>query len=216
MYPLISSPFSVNCFSRLPISLPICRSNVRVTKWAFFQKLYDIYSASHLVSVVHQGWHHLLHSSLHQDTSDHPERQEVVKNDHRAISYSIIPEALSIAINSIESLDDDVVLVQILLQLVCLGCNTALFLFVWLFKEWGQCTNNITEANAGQVNPRQDKRASQPVASCWSQQLSPPVPPCPASSLKTSTSSVKGHMVNCHELSQARSRQCLMFHLSSE
>ena len=86
--------------------------------------------ACHLVSVVHQGWHHLFHSSLHQDTSDHPERQEVVKNDHRAISYSITPEALSIAINSIESLDDDVVLVQILLQLVCLRCNTALFLFV--------------------------------------------------------------------------------------
>ena len=95
--------------------------------------------ASHLVSVVHQGWHHLLHSSLHQDTSDHPEKQEVVKNDQLItvtviLSYTI-PEALSIAINSIESLDDDVVLIQILLQLVCLGCNTALFLFVWVFKK---------------------------------------------------------------------------------
>ena len=91
--------------------------------------------ASHLVSVVHQGWHHLLHSSLHQDTSDHPEMQEFVKNDHFAKRYTIIPEALSIAINSIESLDDDVVLIQILLKLVCLGCNTALFLFVWVFKK---------------------------------------------------------------------------------
>ena len=93
--------------------------------------------ASHLVSVVHQGWHHLLHSSLHQDTSDHPEKQEVVKIDQLItviLSYTI-PEALSIAINSIESLDDDVVLIQILLKLVCLGCNTALFLFVWVFKK---------------------------------------------------------------------------------
>merc|ERR1719362_2217604 len=113
MYPLISSPFSVNCFSRLLCSL--------ILSWALLSSflilhlnlvllhvsidLFPLLSQllfqasnqfSHLVPVVHKSRHNFFHSALNQDTSHHP-------------------EALSIAINPVESLNDNVMLIEILL-----------------------------------------------------------------------------------------------------
>ena len=47
------------------------------------------------------------------------------------------PEALSIAINPVEGLNDNVMLVEVLLQLVRLGCDAAL-----LLQNFSHCVKN--------------------------------------------------------------------------
>ena len=86
-------------------------------------------SICHLVSVVHKSWHNFLHSALNQNSPHHPDfiigRESLC---FASILCFSIPEALSIAINPVKSLNDDVMFIEILLQLVRLGRDATLLL----------------------------------------------------------------------------------------
>ena len=102
-----------NQFSHLERQMRVLliTTNNKIQKHFFF----------YLISVVHKSRHNFLHSALNQNPAHHPDAINIFL---RILQYFFaptswhlmsIPEALSIAINPVESLNDNVMFIEILL-----------------------------------------------------------------------------------------------------
>ena len=74
-----------------------------------------------LSPVTHKSWQDFLHSSLHEDPTNHSGNSRHVKIEVNVTFFFYGPEALSVSINTFQSLNDDVVFVEILLKCCSIG-----------------------------------------------------------------------------------------------